>query len=65
MRIDLEIHQGSEKPQGVEGYFLCWQHCSDRPVVMYWGPSSTDWRYGFARQRVDAWAGPLPERRAA
>jgi hypothetical protein len=63
MNIDLEIHKGSEEPpRGVAGYFLAWLHCSDRPIVIYRGTLSTQWRHGAQAVRVDAWAGPLPER---
>lgn len=43
------------------GYYVVWLHMSDRPVVLYWGEHSTEWRAGAVKQRVDAWMGPLPK----
>lgn len=37
------------------GYYACWLHLSDRPVVLYWGEQSTDWRYGAMKMNVTHW----------
>jgi len=63
VRIELEVRPGTEAPpRNVSGWFLAWPQHSDRPLVLWRGPSSTDWRAGCVVQRVDAWAGPLPDR---
>ena len=66
MKIELDVHDGSEDPpRGVSGYFVVWLHLQDRPVILYRGANNPKWRSGCRVEKVDAWAGPLPERDVA
>lgn len=60
--IELEPRPGSEQPRGVEGWFLVWLGPGARPVVLWRGLLSTQWRSGaMVLHHVVAWAGPLGE----
>lgn len=41
------------------GWYACKLRLGGRPVVLYWGSMSVDWRAGAAKQDVVAWLGPL------
>lgn len=42
------------------GYYVVLRYLCDRPLVLWWGG---EWRSGCVVVRVDAWMGPLPERK--
>jgi len=50
----------STKPE-ITGWYVCWLYLTERPVVLYWGVMSTEWRAGATRMPVVAYMGPLPE----
>lgn len=37
------------------GWYAVVPHLSDRPVVLWWGNTSTCWRTGAQRLQVDGW----------
>lgn len=43
------------------GWYVCWLHLGTKPVVLYWGTASTEWRAGASLMPVVAYMGPLPE----
>ena len=50
----------STKPE-IAGWYVCWLHLTERPVVLWWGAFSEDWRAGPMRVSVTHWMGPLPK----
>lgn len=46
------------------GYFVVWLRLCDRPLVLWRSMKTNEWRNGCMKVEVDAWMGPLPERKA-
>jgi len=50
----------STKPKSI-GWYVCWLHLGCKPIVLFWGERSTEWRAGATLMPVVAYLGPLPE----
>ena len=50
-------------PTEHDGWHLAWPHCSRYPLVFWAKAGQTEWRHGAQLMAIDAWAGPLPERK--
>lgn len=60
--ITLEIRPPSARPT-TPGWYLVWQAMADYPTVVWNGAHAPGWRQGAQALKIDAWAGPLPERK--
>lgn len=64
MNINLEVTKSPALPHE-PGAYVVWLSGARFPVVLCWALMSTYWVRGATRVAVDAWAGPLPDRRKA
>lgn len=61
IELNLIVRPPADHPTE-PGYYLVWPHLSERPIVLWNGAHMAGWRQGAQALRIDAWAGPLPER---